>query len=242
MARKTRPEDIVFEKVLTDQSQYGLIWLGKNKALNCPCVIKMVVLRRLAHYDQDKGKWINEQGKRDKNATKWFQADGDIPFTHSAFAKHKSMSMENFKLEIRNVKMLDKLGLGVRYFTAWMERDPKVPVDYGFCAVEKGEGTIKDLILKKEWRKRDHSIVKELIRKLHAANIIHRDIKPSNCCYWSDGKGSITRVAFIDCAKVRTRDDLGEKDFNKKLAKERPHFVKHIARNIKERNNSKKKK
>jgi hypothetical protein len=137
-------------------------------------------------------------------------------------------------MEVRNAKMLSGMGLGAEFFTAWMERDSKVPVEYGFIAVEKGDCTIKDLILKNKWKQQDVQMVKTLAQKLHGANVIHRDFKPANILCFLNGE-NVQRVAFIDCAKVRTVDDLGPKEFKKKLAKEYPHFQKHIVRNIKER-------
>ena len=237
---KTTRNDIEFKRVLTTESQYGIMWVCINKKLNCKCIVKQIMLRTRAHYDQDKSQYVNEKGKKDKTVTQYFKQDAEQPFLHTLFLKRKSLTLDLFKLEVHNAKRLAKLGVGVKVFCAWIQKSADVPIDYGFMATERGEWTIKDLIVKDLWTEDDKQIVYKLIQTLHKNNVIHRDLKPSNIVVWLKN-GHITRARFIDFQKVRTLDDLGAKEFKKKLKKELPHFEDHVKKNQKERVLEKKK-
>ena len=177
-----------------------------------------------------------KKGKKDKLVSNFFTHDEKKPFLHTLFMKRKLMDLDMFKMEIRNAKLLSKLGLGVKVFGSWIKKGQS-DIEYGFLITEKGECTVKDLILKKAWHVEDHRIIYKLIDSLHKNQIIHRDLKPSNIVVWfskEEQKKRITKAKFIDFQKVRTMQDLGEKEFKKKLKKELPHFREHVKKNKKE--------
>ena len=64
-AIKTSSKDIKFIRVLTTETAYGIVWEAYHRKLKCECIVKQIILRTKAHYDQDKSRYVNEKGEKE---------------------------------------------------------------------------------------------------------------------------------------------------------------------------------
>lgn len=221
--------DATFHAVLSEESQYGIIWDASWKKQ--PCAIKMVMLRTQIHYNQDKHAYIVNKKKQSKMPD-CFKTDEAAPFLHTKFAQRKSMSRDQFLLEKSNMTRLARLGLGPKVFACWISVGRKIPIDYGFLVMEKGHCSLKDLIVKRQWHIRDEPIITNLVTRLHQAGMIHGDLKPSNMIVWIDSKSRILEAKIIDAQKVQQREQVS--NFTKGIKKDQDHFKEHVKKNQQE--------
>src|SRR5947199_7793072 len=96
-AIKTSSKDIKFIRVLTTETAYGIVWEAYHRKLKCECIVKQIILRTKAHYDQDKSRYVNEKGEKDASASQYFRKDGEKPFLHTLFLNRKSLTLDFFK-------------------------------------------------------------------------------------------------------------------------------------------------
>jgi serine/threonine protein kinase len=221
-----------FTKMLTTDSQYGIIWEGVHQ--NTPCVIKMIMLRTGCHYNQDKETYVDATGKykKKKQIQKFFTVDQEAPLLHSRFAQRKSMTLDDFRYEVTSLQHLASLKLGPQVLECWIRRGQSVPIHYGFVAMEKGDCSLKDLIVGQKWNEKDRPIISNLISSLHKEGLIHGDLKPSNIIVWLDPRDRIQRALFIDAQKLLRKEET--KNFTKLVKKDQKHFQEHVDKNVKE--------
>lgn len=224
-------KNTVYKNILSDESQYGIIWDATFKGREC--VVKMVMLQTNCFYDQKQKKYSSVGSLKSKDIHKLFQCDGPIPYLYSKFAKRKSMTRDDFLLEQSNMRQLSHLELGPKVLASWITHGKAVPIDFGFLVVEKGHCSLKDMIVRRKWNKEDYPIIYDVIEQMHKAGFIHGDLKPSNIIVWHDSKNRILDAKIIDAQKMKSKETV--KEFSKLVKKDQTHFQEHIAKNQKER-------
>lgn len=232
-------KDLTFESVLSLKSTYGIVWkaLYKGKAV----VAKVVMLTSGVHRDKATDTFQAPSSSplakvRSKDLAKYFAVDGPAPFSHTRFALRKAMEVSAFKREAVNCQKLSGMDLTPMFYGACIRSEsPEHPVVYGVIVMERAEGTVKDVLVRRDLHRAEKKLIKAFIEQVHGANVAHRDFKPSNACAWYDSNGIITRVRLIDCQKIQYKDDVGSKAFKKMVRDDLDTYKRHVVRNIKER-------
>jgi tRNA A-37 threonylcarbamoyl transferase component Bud32 len=205
-----------FDKVINDSGVYGVIWLGSFNGETC--AIKMVKLTSGRSHDYTKKS--KKKSKKSKN-----------PFESELFDDHKAMDPDAFIKETNNLLHLSKLGLSPKVYDCFLHQ-PSGKVHYGFIAMEKLDGSIKDILLRRSLSSSEAKIALNLIKSLHRDHhLVHGDLKPSNVGVRLDDNGKIKECLFIDCQKVKYRDDHSSDDFQRYIERDRYTFKSHYKQN-----------
>lgn len=208
--------NVVFKSILTNKTQYGLIWTGNYNGEDC--VIKMIMLAT---------------GVTDNR--KYFRKDDSKPFYHTAFTDKKSMTINNFMHEVKAAQYLGQLGLAPTFYTYHIS-DDLYPIHYGFIVTQRVDCSIKDILLKRNLTNNELRMIDDFRSKMHNKyGIIHADFKPSNTGVFLDEKGQIKKIYVFDCQKIKYIKQLSSSDAKYYIKKDIAHFKMHTDKNIKER-------
>lgn len=203
-----RLSQISFNKVINDSGVYGVIWSGTFNGQTC--AIKMVKL--------NSGK-SNGKGK------------SKPPFQHELFNHHKSMDADAFMKESHNLLQLSQLGLAPKVYECFLHQKPG-EVHYGFIVMEKLDGSVKDILLRRSLSSTEAKIPVRLIKSLHQEHkIAHGDLKPSNVGVRLDKRGNIVQCLFLDCQKVKYQADYSTDEFSRFIDRDRETFKTHYKQN-----------
>lgn len=205
--------DIIFERVISDDTVYSIVWEGTYK--NIPCVIKMIKL---------------DTGICDKNNVV-FTYSNEEPFRHKDFKDKKEMCKDKFMHEINQLKYLNKKNIAPELYSYWISE--KYEVHYGFIVMEKYDCSLKQVFQKRLIEKDEEKIIFKKINKLHGYKFIHGDMKPSNIGIKLDHNGKIAECCLFDCSKVRHKDQCRSSKFNYYVKKDWNTYFKHKEANMK---------
>jgi serine/threonine protein kinase len=195
-------------KIISNNSVYGVVWSGKYRQKNC--VLKLVVL---------------SSGRTD---AKYFRENDKPPFLHSEFTDKKTMSVENFMYEAQAYSTLADLGLAPTVYNVKVIR--KYPIHYGQIISERLDCSVKDILLTRRLKSFEKRKIKCIIRKLHESGIAHGDMKPSNIgVYLEDG--FIDKCYFFDCQKVRYSHHYDKEIFAVFIQRDLANYKKHYLMN-----------
>jgi hypothetical protein len=228
------PEKINFVSILSSETVYGLIWNGYYKGN--ACVIKMIVLKSGIYYDKISRKYMD--GKINKEIDYKFGEEcfdnENIPFIHSQFKNHKAMTAESFNHEVQASALLSNYGLGPQFYGHCIVS--KNGINYGFIIMEKGDCSVKDLLLKRSLMSNEESTIKRAINRLHNEyGIIHGDLKPSNIVVSLDSNGYIARCMITDCQKIKYGGRYDDYTLQRMIDNDWGKYNMHVEKNTRER-------
>lgn len=202
---------IIYKKILSNDTVYGLIWEGMY--INEPCVIKMVR--------------ISSENKED---SKLLDQNNEIPFLHKEFKNKKTMSKEKFLNEVNQLQLLNQHNLAPKFYEHFIIEKK---VQYGFIVMKKLDCSLKDIFKKRNIDEKEDKLIKNMVNKMHIEKkIVHGDMKPSNIAVNLDSAGKIKECYFIDCQKVKSKDKkINDKKFAELIKKDWDSFEKHKKKN-----------
>lgn len=222
-------DDLQFDKILSDQTTYGLIYSGKYK--DKPCAIKVVMLSTDIYYKN--GKFYND-GKK-VNKPKDLEEEGT--FNYKKFNNLKPMTYDKFAKEVNGLLNLSNLGVGTKFY-GFMEYKNKI--NYGVLVMKRADCSLKDIIMERRISDDERKIVYDFINKLHKElKIAHGDLKPSNIGIIKDENDKIKKCYVFDSQKVKYGKDYKEKQFKKLVSKDLRTFKEHCQKNKEEGKNKK---
>ena len=229
--------DITFNRVISDQSVYGIIWSGRYKKESC--VIKMVSLTSGVHYDLEKKVYRDGQDNKLRDVPLIYMNHRSetlrVPFLHHLFRERASMTRENFFDECQKMTKMSDLGLAPKVY-GYGVCDQLYPIHYGFLIMERMDSSVKDVILKRDLTKDDLKVIFKVIDRMHnKCGIVHGDMKPSNIGVNLDREGRIIKCLLFDCQKVKFKTNLTESKFAKRVKRDHSTFHSHVASNTQQR-------
>lgn len=199
-------ENVHFDKILSTETHYGIIWLGNYKDKDS--VIKMVLLNT---------------GTNDKNS-EIFSKNSKKPLKHKLFKGRKSMSISDFKHEVKMLKEMHKRKLAPAVYLT--EINTETEAHYGFIVMERMHCTVKEVLLKRDLKQKEIDKILYTIKLMHELNICHGDCKPSNIGVMLNEKGIVHKIRFLDLAK----------GYSTSSSKARKHdietFWEHVKKNV----------
>jgi tRNA A-37 threonylcarbamoyl transferase component Bud32 len=194
---KNNIDKIQFDKILSNDTVYGIIWTGTFEGKSC--VIKMIILSTSNFKKQS--------------------SNEEVPWLHSQFKDKKPMTKDAFMHEAKSYKTLSDLGIAPKLYDYWL--DDSRDVHYGFIVSERLDCSIKQILLERALKPNENKMVEELIDKLHNKyGIVHGDMKPSNIGVYLDGNKEIKKCYFFDCQKVKYKKDLSRDEFNRRVQRD----------------------
>jgi predicted Ser/Thr protein kinase len=120
------------------------------------------------------------------------------------------MMREAFQKEIKALEFLSKYNLVPKVYGHCVE-DMEFDLHYGFIVMERMDGTVKDLLLKRNLNRREQILVEKTIDEPHKVTV-HGDL---------NRRGRIEKCLLLDCAKLHQGTiDHRERD-DKKYTRER---------------------
>lgn len=201
---------ITFDKIISNDTVYSVVWGGKYD--NKQCVIKMVVLTS------------------GKIRSKYFDKDDNKPFYHSEFKDKKPMNVSEFKHEVSSYKTFSNLKMGPELYDYWIHKDFKI--HYGIIVMERLDGSLKQILIKRDLNQHEHTLVNQLIDTLHNKHeIVHGDMKPSNIGVYLNSKGEIKKCLFFDCQKVKYKRHYEQFTFHKLIERDNSVYRDHSINN-----------
>ena len=224
---------IGFGDILSHDTAYGLIWTGEYHGHQV--VIKMIMLTSGIHYDKDTGTYFD--GQNHQMAT--FEAellmshDDPKPWYHTLFKERRSMTPGAFLDEAHNYIYLSKYGLCPDMLGYGLFDHTANQLHYGFIVMERLDGVVKDILLKRLLSEEENRLVKQAIENLHTkAQVSHGDMKPSNIGVLLHKDGTIRQVKFIDLQKIRHRSQISLQEFENAVRRDNLTFEHHVDKNI----------
>lgn len=206
-----RLTDIHFEKIISSNTVYSLVWSGLYTGI--PCAVKMMAMNT---------------GINPKSAV-FFPRD-NIPFLHSEFINKKSVSRRLFNRELFHLLYLSKHQLAPRVYGSVIE-NKKYAFHYGFIIMEKLDGTVKDILQQRRLSEDEDLLIKNFITKIHQ-NIIHGDLKPSNLGVKLSPDLKIAQCFLLDCQKIKYRKNFDSAQFDSLKRKDWHQYDKHYKKNL----------
>lgn len=203
-------QNISFEEVISDDTVHGLVWSGIYDDRSC--AVKMIKLTS----GEKKTKLPNE----------------NAPFHHQRLVKKSPMTPDAFKKEVKAMTLLSREGLVPKLYGHCIEKK-RFDAHYGFIVMERVDGTVKDVILKRTLTSKEHNLVEETIDKLHKI-AVHGDLKPSNIGTYLNEKGVIQKCCILDCQKVISKDDLRHEEFRRRRRHDWQKYRTHFEENEKQ--------
>ena len=89
--------------------------------------------------------------------------------------------------------------------------------------MEKMDGSVKDVLLKRSLTTSEDNLIEALINKMHQKGVTHGDLKPSNIgVFLNDGQ--IIECKVLDTQKVRIRAKKIQKAIDHDWATYRKHY------------------
>lgn len=231
MTLKCAGKTVFLNEILSKRTAYGLIWGGTY--LEQPCVIKVIMLTTGIHFDKNTGLHLNGKGKKisSTEVQQCFGSDGPNPFKHTEFIHRRSMTPDAFLLEANNLIRLNQLNLAPTMH-GYGFCNQLFKIHYAFIVMQRVDETLKDIFILRKLKTKEDTMVEEMINKLHQTyGIVHGDMKPSNIGVTLDAEGQIIASYFLDCQKIKYRQDYDEKSFNRLILSDWHVYRKHIIKN-----------
>lgn len=210
-----------FDRVISDNTTYGLIWEGSYEGK--VCIIKMIMLKSGAHHE------------RSTSDLKYFDYNDKDPFRHRDFKNRKSMTINDFLQEAKELTNLYEIGLAPEVYGYWI-CNKMYNVHYGFIAMEKMDYSLKHILAKRSLKKDENQLIENIIDELHENDVVHGDLKPSNIGVMVNGKGKITKCLLFDCQKVKHKENYHHDVFDKLIERDWHTYKKHSVKNKTEKN------
>lgn len=101
------------------------------------------------------------------------------------------MTREAFQKEVKALEFLSKYNLVPKVYGHCIE-DKEFGLHCGFIVMERMDGTVKDLLLKRNLNRREQILVEKTIDELHKVTT-HGDL---------NRRGQIEKCLLLDCAKL----------------------------------------
>jgi tRNA A-37 threonylcarbamoyl transferase component Bud32 len=202
-------KNIVFDKIISNSSVYGIIWSGKYK--NKKCALKLVVL------------------SSGKTKSKYFKYNDKVPFLHKEFLEKKCMNVDNFMFEVKAYVKLSKLNFAPKVYDYGIIKD--FPIHYGYIIAEKMDCSVKDILLKRRLKSSEKDKINQAIDILHRSGVVHGDMKPSNIGVYLDKDSYIKECYFFDCSKVKYASNYEKEDFCYLIEHDIRNYKKHYIKN-----------
>ena len=222
---------LIFDKILSKRTCYGLIWSGSYD--NIPCAIKMIMLTTGIHYDKSKGVYRNgdKQVIKNKHVPEAFLSNNDDPFQHKEFSHRRSMTPAEFQKEVDDLKNLSDIGLAPVVF-GYGICDKLYDIHYGFMIMERMDCSVKDIIIRRPLDSDEKKTIEIIINSMHRDHgISHGDMKPSNIGVCLDSNDKVSKCLFFDCQKVKYKRDCSDRKFKDLIKKDVSIYNRHIKQN-----------
>jgi signal peptidase I len=221
--------DIKFLNILSTNTAYGLIWNAVYN--NTKIVVKMIQLKSGdVYYDKDTKQYIGKNGEITTDV--YYNNNNNIPYLHSKFKHRRSMTIDDFLLEVESGILFSSINLGPKIYGFGISK--KFSIHYGFIIMQKLDCSIKDLYIQNNYTisNKDENKIIKTINKLHNTyNMIHGDLKPSNMGIIFENS-AISKVLFIDFQKVKYKKNYNKEEWDIRQSREIENFKKHIQLNI----------
>ncbi|MHB1954067.1 MAG: BUD32 family EKC/KEOPS complex subunit [Sulfobacillus sp.] len=217
---KKMMRDLNFRELLSTDTVYSLVWAATleqettdpdSRALQC--VVKMVLLTSGEHRpDSD-----------------YFREDAADPFRHTLFRDKKPMEPKAFLHEVESLESLAAAGLAPKVYRRWI--CDTSAVHYGFIVMQRMDTSLKRVVVNRELSTGEKKKVRTLFERLHKS-FVHGDLKPSNVGVNLNADGTIAECLLFDCQKVRSRNSMKSKDFQKGIKHDLQNYGKHLEANM----------
>jgi hypothetical protein len=217
-------DNIKFNNIKSNSSGFGVIWSGTYH--DHSVIIKMlsIITQQGTYYDKDNN--IYYSNGKVVNPNKYYYNENEKPYLNKMFIHKRSISLNNFNIEVDNQKLLYKYKLAPKIYKSFTIKHNTFT--YGFIVMDKWHTDVKEYIInnKSFINDTDLDLVYKTINKLHSLNLIHGDMKPNNIGLKLTNDNKIRKCCFFDCYTLKDIDQLTDNEKEDKKKKDF-HTFKH---------------